>query len=185
MEQISLIYFKQNIVDNNFDIPDGVYFAVQDKTEVSCGFLNDVNFDYCEENSIPVLQLKRDGGAIVHFAGNVAWAKIESNERKDFSYENMNFLSSLKDYLNNKGIAAIQAGNDLLVDGFKVASGCAINIPPHFTKSFTAFQININTDVDLIRNICKKEMTKTPKGLGEYGITTEEMVEFVKNYFKN
>ena len=183
MKQVTLKFFKENIVDKNFNIDDCEYFAVQEQTEVSCGFQDDVNREYCREHEIPVLDLKRDGGAIVHFSGNVAWAKVSSNKSPEFRYENIKFLIALQEYLSNKGIHAVRDNNDILIDGYKVASGCAINIPPTHTKTFVGVQININTDLELIKAICKKPMLKTPKALSDYGVGTEEIVDFIQKYF--
>ena len=43
----------------------------------------------------------------------------------------------------------------------------------------------VNVDLEAIKNACKKPMVKVPKALSEYGITTEEMVKFCEDYWKN
>jgi len=35
------------------------------------------------------------------------------------------------------------------------------------------------------KHICKKEMVKIPKALSDYGITTEEIVDFCEAYWDN
>ena len=45
----------------------------------------------------------------------------------------------------------------------------------HFGVDYTAGFIGINTNLDHIKAICRKPMKKVPKGLSEYGITTEEV----------
>ena len=185
MEITTIKNFTENIVNKGFQVEEYLCLVNPSKTVVSYGSQNDVDFAYCKEHDIPCYNLKRDGGCIIHFAGNICWAKIESNQKLNFDYENIRFLAKLTAYLREKGINAVQENNDILVDGYKVASGCAINLTPDFVRTFSAVQINVNCDLELIQNVCKKPMTKTPKGLSEYGITTNEMLIFTNNYFKN
>ena len=72
--------------------------------------------------------------------------------------------------------------NDVLIDGYKVASGCDTNVDGW---AYMGYQISINQDIETIKHACNKPMVKVPKGLGEYGITTKEMVEFCKKYWNN
>ena len=113
----------------------------------------------------------------------VCWADIRPNTDKDFKYINIDFLKNLCAYLKDKGLNAVQDNNDILVDNYKVASGCAINLAPDYKRAFTAVQICMSCDIELIENICTKPMTKTPKGLYEYGITQKEIIAFTENYF--
>jgi len=186
LEQTTLLQFKKNFVDKNFE---GATFyqciVVQRRDEVSYGYQKDVNFEYCEEHEIPTIDLKRDGGCIVHFKGNVAWAEIRSNQVKDFYYTNLDFLGKLCVYLQEKGLNAILDNNDILIDDYKVVSGCAINLKPDYKRTFSAVQICMNCDIETIQNVCTKPMSKTPKGLSEFGITKAEIVDFIEAYFTN
>ena len=186
MERSTLKQFKENIVDKNFEgINDYRCIVIQDKNEVSYGKENDVNFEYCEEHNIPCYDLQRDGGCIVHFTGVVAWAEIATNTPEHIVITNIEFLYKLCRYLKEKGLNAIVNNNDILVDDYKVASGCAINLLPDFHRTFSAVQICMYCDIELIEHICLKPMGKTPKGLSEFGITQKEMIAFVENYFTN
>lgn len=176
--------FKNNIVDNNFNVNEYRCIVIPAMTEVTYGAQNDVDFQYCEEHNINCINLLRDGGSIIHFIGNVCWAEIMSNSVANFVPTNIRFLAALTEYLRNKGINAVQDNNDILIDDYKVASGCAINLGPDWKRTFSAVQINVNTDLDLIQHICTKPMKKIPKALSDYGITTEEMKSFVLNFFK-
>jgi hypothetical protein len=175
----------KNIVNKGFPNEKYSVIVIHDKTEVSYGIENDVNFEYCKEHDIPLLDLKRTGGAIVYFAGNVSWADVRPNNYPTFKTPEILFLKKLTAYLIEKGLNATLEDNDIMVDGYKVASGCSINLPPTFERTFSSAQICINCDLETIKNICLKPMNKTPKGLSEYGITTEEIEQFVRNYFTN
>ena len=186
MKKGSIQTFFDEVVSKDFNVSKYSILVKQEADEVSYGIANDINLDYCREHNIKAFDLKRSGGAIVHFNGNVGWADIRSNRvpstetLKDIAKE---FAKDLADYLKEKNIKATIEGNDITVDGFKVASGCSINLKPDYKRTFYGFEININCDVELIKNICKKEMVKVPKGLAEYGITTEEIETFVENWF--
>jgi len=185
MRKMTIQQGIKNIVNKGFPNETYSIIVIHDKTEVSYGMENDVNFQYCKEHNIPLLDLKRTGGAIVYFAGNVSWADVRPNNTPNYKNQDVEFLFALTKYLKEKGLNATFENNDIMVDGYKVASGCSINIPPNFERTFSSAQICINCDLDTIKNICLKPMTKTPKGLSEYGITTEEIEKFVRNYFTN
>lgn len=92
------------------------------------------------------------------------------------------FCTSLVEWLRGKGLNATIDGNDILVDGFKVCGTC---ITRYGRIDYTGAFIGIHTNLDHIKAICRKPMKKVPKGLSEYGITTEEVeqwwIEFCKN----
>ena len=81
------------------------------------------------------------------------------------------FVSYFVDWLKSKGLNAERDNNDVLVDGYKV---CGTGITSHGRIDYTSVFIAINTNLDHIKAICKKAMEKVPKGLSEYGITTDE-----------
>ena len=72
--------------------------------------------------------------------------------------------------------------NDVLVDGYKVASGCETI---HNGFNYMGYQISLYQDLETIKNVCNKPMVKIPKALSEYGITTDEMVDFIEEYWNN
>ena len=90
------------------------------------------------------------------------------------------FMCKLKNYLTDKGLNCKIAENDLLVDGYKCGSYMSRNIDGVI---YTAIHISINMDVDLIKSICTKPMVKIPKGLSEFGITTDEIKNFIIKMF--
>ena len=83
----------------------------------------------------------------------------------------LRFADYFVDWLKSKGLNAEYVSNDIVVDGYKV---CGMAITRYGRIDYTAGFIGINTNLDNIKAICKKPMVKVPKGLSEYGITTEE-----------
>ena len=82
------------------------------------------------------------------------------------------FVEYFLTWLKNKGLNAEYIDNDILVDSYKV---CGICVNRYGCLDYTGGLIGINTNLDHIKAICRKPMKKVPKGLSEYGITTEEV----------
>ena len=156
-------------------------FIIHQNTEVGYGFDNDVNLEYCEKNNIPCYDQKRNGGTIVCSAGNIGIAFIYNNRiRGGFVLDRM--LPDLSRYLSRKGLHTKIDSNDLLIDGYKVASASGYNFGEKYHYTYEAVQISINQDIEAIKNICKKPMVKIPKGLSEYGITTKEIADWCSKW---
>lgn len=134
-----------------------------------------INEQYCKENNIEVYNSFNAGGTIIMDKGDVDIVALKKEGWKIGEELGNKILGYLKD----KGLNITNDGNDILVDGkYKVASYSSINLGNGYI--YTAGHISINPNVDMIKCICLKEMVKIPKGLGDYGITTEEIVELVK-----
>lgn len=184
MEKITLKYGFDNLLTKYLIEERNTVLVVHEQTEVSYGNQNDINLEYCESHNIPAYNLQRDGGCIVYAKGNVSFADVRPNNSKDFELINIKFLIDFTKFLENKGLNVVRDNNDILVDGYKVASGAAINLLPDWKRTFSTVQISINQDIEAIKGICLKPMKKEPKGLSEYGITTKEVELFVMNWFK-
>ena len=152
------------------------------RTEVVYGADDSCNVEWCEENNIPYVHQDKlqGGGCIVGVAGNVfVDAKMKLPEGGECLSDT--FSKAVCEFLKSKGLDSVrQDNNDVLVDGYKVASGCETNVDGW---QYMGYQISINQDIETIKNACNKEMVKEPKGLGEYGITTHDIVEFCTQYW--
>ena len=154
---------------------------LHEQTEVSFGWENDYNKEYCEQNNIPCYNLQRGGGTIVYSKGNVSVGFIYDNKKyKKFMLEQM--MSDFKDFLSAKGINAKIDSNDLLADGFKVASVWGHNYGTNFDWTLEFAQISVNQYIQKIKNICLKPMLKVPKGLSDYGVGTQQVIDWVQNW---
>ena len=112
--------------------------------------------------------------------GNINIADIRPCK---YGFIETKFSKDLCEYLQTRGLNVVLDNNDVLVDGYKTASCAGKALEPDFRWIYTCFQISINQDLEAIKNICKKPMVKVPKGLGEYGITTEEMLKWCEDWF--
>ncbi len=180
MKKVTLKYFNKNLRSIfNLETPKA-YYCVHEQTEVNTGMQDDCDMQYCEEHSIPVYLMERSGGTIVCSKGNIGISVITPVK---WGWQTSAFMTSLAEYLQNKGLDARYAGNDVLIDGFKVASSAEIRVGDNLKNVYSTYQISINQDIEAIEHICKKEMIKIPKALSDYGITTEEIVNFCKDYW--
>lgn len=154
---------------------------LHEQTEVSYGWANDIDKDYCQQNNIPCYNLMRGGGTIVYSKGNVSVGFFYDNKKyKCFMLQKM--CQDFKDYLVSRGLNATIDHNDILIDGYKVASCWSGNILPDFRWTLEFVQISINQDIQTITNVCLKPMTKIPKGLGEYGVTTQQVLDWTQDW---
>lgn len=154
-------------------------------TEIATGgWEDDVDTEYCETHNIPVYNQNRNGGTIVCCGGSIGLGFVYDNRKyKEFLFIRM--ALELKEYLRSKGLTVGFEHNDVLVDGYKVASGCGYNLPPDFHRTYEGLQISVNQDMETIRNVCKKPMEKVPKGLSDYGIGTKEMYEWCISWLRD
>lgn len=129
-----------------------------------------VDENICKELGYEIVESYNNGGTILANQGDIIFSHLDSPENGWLD----RFATHFVDWLKAKGLNAEKVNNDILVDGFKV---CGLCITRYGRIDFSSAIIGINTNLDHIKAICKKPMVKVPKGLSEYGITTEEVEE--------
>ena len=82
------------------------------------------------------------------------------------------FIEHFANWLRDRGLDARVAGNDVMIEKYKVCSTC---ITRYGRIDYTGGFIGIYTNAGHIREICHKATDKIPKGLSDYGITTEDV----------
>lgn len=182
-----IILNEDNFNDNISSMmsQEGIWMFNSNK---SCVYLKEhgvIDRDYCEKNDIPIFEFKRHGGTIVTSKGDVGiFISIPSS----FADSLGELPKLVVKYLYDKGIDCAYNENDILVEGcYKVAGASAFINETRGLVQF-AMHISINVDLEHIKNICTKPMNKIPKGLSEYGVTTEEIkgliIDFYNQYKK-
>jgi hypothetical protein len=137
---------------------------------------NAINEEYCKENNLDVYYSTNEGGTIVLSSGDVEFNIFRYGGWKDGE----NIINKILEYLKTRIENISLQGNDLLVDNkYKVGSYSSKNTGNEFL--YTGIHLSVNVDLEMIKNICLKPMNKIPRGLSEYGVTTGEMVELIKN----
>lgn len=145
-----------------------IAYGIQDTPVVLTHRKTQVDEDVCRELGYTVYEAFNNGGTILTEPGDVEighWHSLENGWLERFA-------DYFVEWLKSKGLNAVYADNDILVDGYKVCGTC---ITRYGRIDYTGVHIGINTRVDSVRAICRKPMKKVPKGLSEYGITTEEI----------
>lgn len=122
----------------------------------------------CKELGYEVVESYNNGGTILANKGDIIFSHLDAPDN-GWLYR---FAYQFVDWLRSKGLNAEYADNDILVDGCKV---CGLCITRYGRIDFSSAYIGININLDHIKKICRKPMRKVPKGLSEYGITTEEV----------
>lgn len=126
--------------------------------------------EYNNPTNLPTYHTHNFGGIIINFKDDICVGHYET-----LGYDfGANFMRDFGSYLFNKNLNVTLNGNDVLVDNYKVASYMSQNINGCV---YTAIHISIGMDLAMIKNICTKPMEKTPKGLQDYGITQEEIIQ--------
>lgn len=182
MEKVTLKFFNENIT-NIFDgeCPK-IYYCVHENTEVNYGREEDCDLEYCKEHGIEAFQMKRDGGTIVCSKGNIGISAITPVK---WGFQCASFTTAFVEYLKSFGLNVTTDLNDILIDGYKVASSVEIRVGKDLHAVYSTYQISINQDMEAIKHICKKEMIKVPKALKDYGFTTEQLEDWCNQYWDN
>lgn len=129
----------------------------------------------CKAMGYEVYEAWYNGGTIVGNRGDIAFAHFDQPEN---GWQE-NFAGYFVAWLRDRGLDAEYVDNDILVDGYKVSGICTTR---YGCIDYTAGFISICTSLDDIKVICRKPMKKVPKGLGEYGITTEEVEQMLLTF---
>ena len=129
----------------------------------------------CKELGYEVVESYNNGGTILARQGDIIFSHLDEPDNGWLP----RFADQFVDWLRSKGLNAEYADNDILVDGCKV---CGLCITRYGSIDFSSAYIGINTNLDHIKKICRKPMRKVPKGLSEYGISTEEVEQMFLDF---
>ena len=134
-----------------------------------------VDEDVCAKLGYDIYEGLYNGGTLVANKGDMVFAHFYSvdNGWRDRIAEH------IAAWLKGKGLNAECVGNDVLVDGYKACGTC---ITRYGRIDYTTIFMSVNTNIDHIKAICKKPMVKVPKGLSEYGITSEEVEQMFLSF---
>lgn len=148
----------------------GILYGVIESSVAIVHRKTQVDEDTCNELGYEIIESFNNGGTILSSKGDVVIAHFYSPVNDWLK----NFNAYFVEWLKSKGLSASCEKNDILVDGYKVCGTC---ITTYGRIDYSGVAISMNVNLDHIKAICKKPMVKVPKGLSEYGITTEEVEE--------
>lgn len=127
-----------------------------------------VDEEICKELGYEIVESYNNGGTILAKPGDIIFSHLEAPENGWL----FRFADYFLEWLKARGMNAVLDDNDILVDGYKV---CGLCITRYGRIDFSSAILSVNVNLDHIKAICKKPMVKVPKGLSEWGITTEEV----------
>ena len=129
----------------------------------------------CKEIGYEIVESYNNGGTILANKGDIIFSHLDAPENGWL----FRFADYFVGWLKGKGLNAERVKNDILADGYKV---CGLCITRYGRIDFSSAILGINTNLDHIKAICKKPMQKVPKGLSEYGVTTEEVEQMFLDF---
>lgn len=124
----------------------------------------------CIKLGYEIVESYNNGGTILANQGDIIFSHLDAPEN-GWLYR---FADYFVEWLKDKGLNATFEDNDILIDGYKV---CGLCITRYGRIDFSSAILAVNTNLEHIKQICRKPMNKIPKGLSEYGITTAEVEE--------
>jgi hypothetical protein len=127
-----------------------------------------VDEEVCNALGYEIVESYNNAGTIVSNEGDILIGHFYSIDNGWYD----KFISHFLDWLKAKGLNAEFVSNDILVDGYKV---CGMCVTRYGRIDYTCGIISMNVNLEHIKQICKKPMKKVPKGLFDYGITSEEV----------
>ena len=146
----------------------GIAYCVHNEKSVFVNAPDTINEDVCTEHSYTILDTRHTGGVVVVNEGDISvihFGEIGNNWMHQFALY-------LIEWYKSKGLNATYEDNDVMIDGYKISG---LSATPYDHIQYSTIHIGVNTNLRHIKDICKKPMIKIPKGLSEYGITTEEV----------
>ena len=160
---------------------EGTIIAVLENTEVIYNPNYSINQEYCDKHNIKAFEGKIDSIGVGVVASGSLVLTVKRQEKGGEAMSDK-FTKDLCNYFKAKKLPAVrQDNNDILVNDLKVASGGEISINGW---RYMGYQISVNQDYDAIENVCLKKSVKKPGALSDFGITTEEMFAFCKEYWE-
>lgn len=153
-----------------------MHYVIHDKTTILDGTNTKADYEYIDDHGLEVYFLHTKGGVTVLYEGNLSTGFIgeyKSNDKLMHDY-----IIAFCKWLYGRGLKPVFDGNDLLIDGYKVCAFSS-NYDEATQWGLATITFTVNIDVDLVRAVCNKPMEKVPKGLSEYGITVEDIMNNV------
>ena len=125
----------------------------------------------------PIYQGKWNGGTIVIAQGDICLCALSKTNR-DLGQQ---IIQRCLEHLQAKGLDAYQDGNDLMLrDGsqtMKVGSYAYTQHPGQLVE--TVVHISIGMDKEHVDAVCAKHGKPVLYGLEHYGVTTQEMSDYI------
>lgn len=173
----------EDVNDLVFDIlsnqSEAIVYCIADDNCAVVGNNGGADLYEIRKSGIKMVQINHEGGTIVLSPGDVDIGIFtEGWYGKDYRSE---IIDRIINKLRKKGHNAVVSGNDVLVNGKKIVG---FGSRMYGKILYTAIHIAVNTNVDLIKKICTKDMVKSPDALSNYGIDTQDVLDIMTEVFE-
>ena len=145
-----------------------LYVWLTDRPAMAAGSIVYCSPRECEQNGIEVVRLEHMDGSILCFPGDLTLMNVSHGN----SGMGRQIMLTIQAMLTEGGFDARIDGNDVLVNGLKVASWTSTRAQ-NYTATYV--QCSVNTDTELIRKLCRKPMYKIPGALRDFGISASDI----------
>lgn len=152
-----------------------IAYVVVDSPVVIVHRKTQVDENTCKELGYEIVESYNNGGTIVSNSGDILIGHFAEHDNRWYD----EFIKYFINWLRSKGLKADFVSNDIVVDGYKV---CGMCITRYGRIDYTGGIISMNVNLEDIKKICRKPMQKTPKGLYDYGITTDEIEQMFLDF---
>lgn len=144
---------------------------IAERPLVLTGALDTLDLSACARLGLALGRADYLGGSIVCMPGDLSLCRVSWGS-DEWAPE---LVDAAAAWLEGRGIAVTRDENDVLADGQKVISWARATGYEGWCQSVVHFSIG-PMDLDLVRAVCTKPMTKVPGSLGEYGVTAEDLI---------
>lgn len=130
-----------------------------------------------KDKNIRYVEINHEGGTIISSPGDV---EIGIFTKGYYGREIIRdgIINDIVKLIKEKGHNVEIDNNDILINNRKVVG---FGSRMYGELLYSAIQISVNCNIDLIKSICTKPMKKQPDGLANYGISTEDILQIMKN----
>lgn len=133
------------------------------------------NSNYNNDEDYEIIRTQHSGGVGVIFPLDLGFTWINTTSILG------DIVNDIGIYLIKKDIPVYGEGNDIMINDRKLfGTMSTFNNDNYYEGVFLSF----NTNTEIIKKICKKEMIKTPIGLAEFEVTPHEMITLCQDLIK-
>jgi len=128
------------------------------------------NKEYVESNNMTVIYSDHSGGALVLFPSDIAWTWLTNKKKMQ------DVLQDVLTYLQQFNREFYINGNDIMYGDNKVLGSMSVGEGLYYEGIFFSFQ----SDVNLIKNVTLKEISKPPIGLAQFNIEPSDIITLIE-----
>ena len=157
---------------------EAMVYCIADENCAVIGTNGGADLQNIQKLNLKTVEIKHEGGTIILSPGDVDIG-IFTKGYEGHAYRD-NLINLIIEKAAEKGYKAVVSGNDVLINGRKV-----IGFGSRYYGEilYTAIHIAVYINLELIKTICTKKMSKTPDALSNYGIYTTDILDIMSVVF--